>query len=163
MCKGGGGTVSGTNYKLETIDSHINKGDILDEDHGFTMLSLHVNTMLGSITGTPVVLSVVTCLIVACSGPLRQLWRRMRLCYGTGENTERNGRGRTGGAGMEMQNFDRHCSDYQMSLMNLSNMQNMNPNNARFGPYVGMNIGGSDGSVRAPPSGKETGGGMTPM
>ena len=163
MCKGGGGSVSGTNNKLETVDTHINKGYILDEDHGFTMLSLHVNTMLGWITGTLVVLGIVICLIVACSGPLRQLWRRMRLCYGTGESTHRNGGGRNGGAGVEMQNFDWRYSDYHMSLMNLSNMQNMNPNITGFGPYVGMNKGGSEGNMRAPPSGKETGGSMTPM
>ena len=107
MCKGGGSSITGANNKLETVDTHINKGNILDEDHGFTMLSLHLNTMLGSVTGTLVVLGIVTCFIVACSGPLRQLWRRMRLCGGTGENTVRNGGGRSGGAGMEMQNFDR--------------------------------------------------------
>ena len=161
MCKGGGSSITGANNKLETVDTHVNKGNILDEDHGFTMLSLHLNTMLGSVTGTLVVLGLVTCCIVVCSGPLRQLWRRMRMCGRTGENTARNGGGRSGSAGIEMQNIDRRYSDYQMNHMN-PYMQNMNPTG--FGQYVGTNNVGNDGIVRAPPPGKEaTGGSMTPM
>ena len=70
MCKGGGSSVTGDNNKLETIDTHLSKGNIMDEDHGFTMLSLHLNTMVGSVTGTLVVVGLVTCCIVICSGPL---------------------------------------------------------------------------------------------
>ena len=89
----------------------------------------------------------------------------MRLGNGTEENTDRNGGGRNNAAGVEMQNYDRRYSDYHMSLMNMNlpNVQNMNPNITGFGHYVGTNNGGSDGNMRSPPTGKETGGSMTPM
>ena len=157
MCKGGGGTIAGDNNRQESVDTHISKGNLLDEDHGFTMVSIHLNTLLGSVTGTLVVLGVVTCLIVACSGPLRQLWRRMRGCYRMEENTVRNEGGRMGGTGMEMQTFDRCWSDYQ-----LNQFGHMNPymNNTSC---VNKNMG-NVGKVRDPPSGTEAAGGcMTPM
>ena len=37
MCKGGGGSVSGKDNKVETVNTRVNSGDIVDGDHGFTL------------------------------------------------------------------------------------------------------------------------------
>ena len=106
MCKGGGGSVSGKDNKVETVNTCVNSGDIVDGDHGFTLVSLHVNTMLGAMTGMVVVLGIMTCMIVICSGPLQRLWRRMRLCCKTKEGTDRRDGGWSVGAGVAIQDYN---------------------------------------------------------
>ena len=162
MCKGGG--VSGQNNEVETVNTKVNSGDIVDKEQGFTLVSLHINTMLGTMEGMLVVLGILTCMISICSGPLRRSWRALWSCCRTEGGKYRRSGGWSGGAGVVNQgNLHQRHNDFHMSLMAPPNVHNIHPDNPGCGHSVGiMNNSGCEGNVRSP-IGVETGGGRTPL
>ena len=65
--------MTGDNNKLSTIDEHLNKGNIMDKEQGITFISIHLNTLVGSVTGTLICIGLVAFLIYICSGPEEML------------------------------------------------------------------------------------------
>ena len=150
--------MSGNGNKVETVDEHVNQGNIMDRDEGITFISVHLNTLVGSVTGTLIVIGLVTFLIYICSGPMRKCWKRMRRSTRSSETATRTSGGGTASTGTEIQYLDRRFSEYPMHPYVIP----MNPYG--FGPYGPQNNTGVEGAAKAPPSGKETApGSMTPV
>ena len=149
---------------VETVNTRVNSGDIVDEERGFTLVSLHINTMLGTMAGMMVVLGIWTCMIIIWSGPLRRSWRALRSCCRTEGGTDRRSGGWNGVAGGVTQGNLHQChNDFHMSLMAPPNVHNIHLDNQGCGHNVGiMNNGGCEGNVRSP-IGVEAGGGRTPF
>ena len=160
MCKGGGSSVTGDNNKLSTIDEHLNKGNIMDKEQGITFISVHLNTLVGSVTGTLICIGLATLLIYICSGPMRKCWKRMRgstrsserRSTRSSETTTRTGGGGSASTGTEMQCLDRRFSEVPYPMYPY--VTPMNPYG--FGPYGPQNTSGVEGAAHAPPSGSVT-------
>ena len=158
MCKGGGSSVSGNANKVETIDENVNTGYIQDSDEGITFISIHLNTLVGSVTGTLIVIGLVTFLIYICSGPMRKCWKRMRgITRSSGTATRMSGGGSA--SGTEMQYLDRRLSEYPMHPYVIP----VNPYTG-FGHYGPQNNMGAESAAKVPPSrGEAATGSMTPV
>ena len=150
--------MSGNGNKVETVDEHVNQGNIEDRDEGITFISIHLNTLVGSVTGTLIVIGLVTFLIYVCSGPMRKCWKRMRGISRSSGTATRTSGGGSASTGTEMQYLDRRFSEYSMHPY----VNPMNPYG--FGPYGPQNNMGAEGAAKAPPSRGETAtGSMTPV
>ena len=111
--------MTGDNNKLDTYDTHVNKGNIMDKEQGITFISVHLNTLVGSVTGTLICIGLATLLIYICSGPMRKCWKRMRgstrsserRSTRSSETTTRTGGGGSASTGTEMQCLDRRFSE----------------------------------------------------
>ena len=158
MCKGGGSSVTGDNNKLSTIDEHLNKGNIMDKEEGITFISIHLNTLVGSVTGTLICIGLAAFMIYICSGPMRKCWKRMR-----GKTRSRERRSTrsnettlgTSGGGSASTGTEMRCLDRRFSEVPYPTYPYVTPNNQYgFGLTGPQNTSGMvEGLVHAPPSG----------
>ena len=161
MCKSG---VSGQNNKVESVSNKLKSGDIVDTEEGFTLVSLHLNTMFGTMGGMLVMLGILTCTFIVCAGPLRRAWLALRSCGRTGGDADRRSGGWGGDTGVTYPGTMHLCHSDSHMMRHLSSPSghNMYPDNPEYEHNVGTtNNGVCEGNVRSPAIGVETGGGRT--
>ena len=152
--------MTGDNNKLSTIDEHLNKGNIMDKEEGITFISIHLNTLVGSVTGTLICIGLAALMIYICSGPMRKCWKRMRgitrsrerRSTRSSETTPGTSGGGSASTGTDMKCLDRRFSEVPYPMYPY--VTPMNPYG--FGPTGPQNTSGMEGVVHAPPSGSVT-------
>ena len=163
MCKSG---VSGQNNEVETVSNKLSSGDIVDTNEGFTLVSLHLNTMFGTMGGMLVMLGILTCTIIVCAGPIRRAWLALRSCCRAGGDADRRSGGWGGDTGVTYPGtiHQRHSDSHMMRQLSSPSGHNMYPDKPGYGHNVmTTNTGMCEGNVMPPAVGVETGGGRTPF
>ena len=95
MCKSGG-----TGNVEKTISNKANQDDIEDIDNGFSLVNIHLNTLIGTSATLVIVFVVFACFCVVCAKPMLRTWRLFHEWCRAGEGFDR--RLADGGRGMEM-------------------------------------------------------------
>ncbi len=82
---------SQTQSDSKTVTSNVEESDIQDNDSGISLVSIHINSVIGTLGAMTVFIFVVLCGLVLCAKPLMRCWQQYRGCCRQGNQGAQGG------------------------------------------------------------------------
>ena len=80
-----------TQSDSKTVTSNVEKNDIQDNDTGISLVSIHINSVIGTLGVMTVFIFVLLCGLVLCAKPLMRCWQQYRGCCQQGNQGAQGG------------------------------------------------------------------------